>query len=169
MGRTRTLLELYDQIMVAVYGGRIKKAYGINNKKKNRKTKDTNVEDPGFQPSNAANLFRHCLVSNVNERLRLDPLLGTCVVNPDVDATRLNLETEEQLLDLWTEVLTCDDLSERAAELKQIAIDCNAFPDRRLFEKQLQHLPEVEEEVGSSGEDDEGPEAEEEDDEGDES
>ena len=105
----------------------------------------------------------------MNERLRLDPLLGTCVDSPDVDATRLNLETEEQLLDLWTEVLTCDDLSERAAKLKQIAIHCNAFPDRRLFEKQLQHLPEVEEEVRSSGEDDEGPEAEEEDDEGDES
>lgn len=152
-GRTRTMMELYDQIMVATYGGQVLIAAGENNKKASRKTIYTKKIDPGFQPDNAANFFRHCLVSKFNERLRRDPLLGTWVdpkkenTNAENSTDQLKLESVSALDDLWKEVLEGGDgqLSTRAAKLKQLSIDCNAFPDRRLYEGHLRALPEPEE------------------------
>ena len=152
-GRTRTMMELYDQIMVATYGGQILIASGENNKKASRETIKTGKFDPGFQPDNAANFFRHCLVSKFNERLRRDPLLGTWVdpkkenTNAENSTDQLKLESVSALDDLWKEVLEGGDgqLSTRAAKLKQLSIDCNAFPDRRLYEGHLRALPEPEE------------------------
>ena len=150
--RPRTMMELYDEIMVATYGGEIKRAVGKNDKKANRKTLCTGIIDPGFQPKNAAIYFHHCLVNNFNERLKRDPLLGTWVdpkkenTSTDTSTNPLKLDDVSKLEELWGQVLAGGALSTEAAKLKQISIDCNAFPDRRLYNRELRVLPAGEEE-----------------------
>ena len=121
-GHMRTLPQLYDQIMTEFYGG----------------PRENALMDaaPGFTPTNAANLFRHCLFTNFNKRLVRDPVLGED--DTENGTFGLHLTTRDELLTMWTE---------QGEAIKRIAVECDAFPDQRMWDSGDTGGVEEEEEV----------------------
>ena len=143
--RQRRVLELYDDIIVAFYGGRMMSCTLDGG----RELSTSSLEP--LSPEDAKKLFDHALApgqrppdktpSAVNIRLRRDPVLGK---------EGLNCEHLENVI----EMLAADQIDN---ELQRHMSDCGAFPDRRLARHCVRSAEELaEEEVEEQIDDDVG-------------
>lgn len=118
--RQRKVLELYDDIIVAFYGGHMMKCTSDGGRELSSKYLEP------LSPQDANKLFDHALApgqrppdktpSAVNIRLRRDPVLGK---------EGLNCEHLENVV----EMLAADQIDN---ELQRHMRECGAFPDQRL-------------------------------------
>lgn len=106
----------------------------------------------GITQDNMVNYFRHCLVDNFASRLQRDPVLGT-YTSDGADGTTIvpkGFETIEDMVAAWKERD-----SDGGAWIKQAALDCGAFPHKRLMSGQIEGFMEYEEDEGVGGIDEE--------------